>query len=37
MDTDVLSIEEWRKYSAALERTGFAGPNAWYMNHARNI
>jgi pimeloyl-ACP methyl ester carboxylesterase len=37
MDTNVLSIEAWRKYSAALERTGFAGPNAWYMNHARNI
>jgi pimeloyl-ACP methyl ester carboxylesterase len=36
-DPNVLSEEDLHKYVAALERTGFFGPNAWYMNHARNI
>jgi len=37
IDTDVVSAEELHKYAAALERTGFFGPDAWYMNHARNL
>ena len=37
MDTDVISLEELHKYTAALERTGFFGPDSWYMNHARNL
>ena len=36
-DEDVLPVEEWRKYTAALEYTGFFGANAWYMNHRRNM
>jgi pimeloyl-ACP methyl ester carboxylesterase len=37
MDTDVISPVEFHTYVAALERTGFFGPDAWYMNHARNV
>jgi pimeloyl-ACP methyl ester carboxylesterase len=37
LDTDVLSDEELHKYSAALERNGFFGPDSWYMNGARNV
>jgi pimeloyl-ACP methyl ester carboxylesterase len=37
MDADVISLEELHKYVAALERTGFFGPDSWYMNHARNL
>jgi pimeloyl-ACP methyl ester carboxylesterase len=36
LDTDVLSPEDLEQYTAALQRNGFFGPNAWYMNHARN-
>lgn len=36
LDTDVLSEEELSQYVAALERNGFFGPNAYYMNHERN-
>jgi pimeloyl-ACP methyl ester carboxylesterase len=36
LDTDVLSEEELNKYMAALERTGFFGPDSYYMNHERN-
>ena len=36
LDTDVLSEEELHKYVAALERTGFFGPDSYYMNHERN-
>jgi pimeloyl-ACP methyl ester carboxylesterase len=36
LDRDVLTEEDLDKYTAALERNGFFGPNAWYMNHARN-
>jgi pimeloyl-ACP methyl ester carboxylesterase len=36
LDTDVLSEEELNKYVVALERTGFFGPDAYYMNHERN-
>ncbi len=36
-DAAVLATEaEMRQYVAALTRNGFAGPCAWYMNHARN-
>jgi pimeloyl-ACP methyl ester carboxylesterase len=33
----VITESEFRAYVAALERTGFFGPNSWYMNHARNV
>jgi pimeloyl-ACP methyl ester carboxylesterase len=36
IDTDVVSEEDVDKYTAALQRNGFFGPNSWYMNHARN-
>ena len=36
IDTTVLTEEDYRKYVAALSRTGFFGPNSWYMNHERN-
>jgi len=36
LDTDVLSERDLEVYAAALQRNGFFGPNAWYMNHARN-
>jgi len=37
MDSDVISSVEFHTYVAALERTGFFGPNAWYMNPTRNV
>jgi pimeloyl-ACP methyl ester carboxylesterase len=36
LDTDVMTEPEFHTYVAALERTGFFGPNSWYMNHERN-
>lgn len=36
IDLDVITEEDLEKYTAALQRNGFFGPNAWYMNHARN-
>jgi len=36
LDTDVLSEHDLDQYAAALQRNGFFGPNAWYMNHRRN-
>ncbi len=36
-DADVLTEADLAAYVAALTRTGFAGPDAWYMNHTRNI
>jgi pimeloyl-ACP methyl ester carboxylesterase len=36
LDTDVLSEAELEHFAAALQRNGFFGPNAWYMNHRRN-
>lgn len=36
LDTDVLSEQDLEHYTAALTRSGFFGPNSWYMNHARN-
>jgi pimeloyl-ACP methyl ester carboxylesterase len=37
LDTRVLTEADLSTYVAALTRNGFAGPDAWYMNHARNI
>jgi pimeloyl-ACP methyl ester carboxylesterase len=37
LDTDVISESEFRAYVSALERTGFFGPNSWYMNYERNL
>jgi pimeloyl-ACP methyl ester carboxylesterase len=37
MDTDVLTPEDFHKYVAALESTGFFGPDSWYMNSGRNL
>ena len=37
IDEDVLSEDEAREYAEALVRTGFFGPNSWYMNHERNL
>jgi pimeloyl-ACP methyl ester carboxylesterase len=36
-DADVLSEADHAAYTAALMRTGFFGPDSWYMNHARNV
>ena len=36
MDTDVLTEADMSTYVAALTRTGFFGPDSWYMNHAAN-
>ena len=36
LDTDVISEQELSQYATALRRNGFFGPNAWYMNDARN-
>ena len=35
-DHDVVSDEDLEAYAEALGRNGFAGPNAWYMNHEVN-
>lgn len=35
-DPAVLTEEDLHAYASALARNGFAGPGAWYMNHARN-
>jgi pimeloyl-ACP methyl ester carboxylesterase len=37
MDADVLTEADLQTYAAALERTGFFGPDSWYMNAARNV
>ena len=36
-DPDVISEEDLSIYTAALARTGFFGPDSWYMNGAANI
>jgi soluble epoxide hydrolase / lipid-phosphate phosphatase len=36
MDSDVVSEADLRTYAEALERNGFFGPDAYYMNHAAN-
>ncbi|HYX01318.1 MAG TPA: alpha/beta hydrolase, partial [Reyranella sp.] len=35
-DGDVITEQDLAAYTAALERHGFFGPNAWYMNHKVN-
>jgi pimeloyl-ACP methyl ester carboxylesterase len=37
MDADVLTEEDLHRYAAALTSNGFFGPDAWYMNHERNL
>jgi pimeloyl-ACP methyl ester carboxylesterase len=36
-DASVLTLEDEHRYTAALERTGFFGPDSWYMNGEANI
>jgi pimeloyl-ACP methyl ester carboxylesterase len=36
-DESVLTEQDWRAYSAALQKNGFFGPDSWYMNPAANI
>jgi pimeloyl-ACP methyl ester carboxylesterase len=36
-DADVLTEADLAAYTAALQRTGFFGPDSWYMNADRNI
>ena len=36
-DAGVLTEQDMHSYVAALQRNGFFGPDAWYMNHARNV
>jgi pimeloyl-ACP methyl ester carboxylesterase len=35
-DASVLSEEDFHRYASALERSGFFGPDSWYMNADRN-
>jgi pimeloyl-ACP methyl ester carboxylesterase len=35
-DPAVLTEEDEHRYTAALERTGFFGPNSWYLNATAN-
>jgi pimeloyl-ACP methyl ester carboxylesterase len=35
-DPDVVTEEDLSAYAAALARTGFFGPDSYYMNHAAN-
>ena len=36
-DESVLTLEDENRYTAALTRNGFFGPDAWYMNGPANI
>ena len=36
LDTDVLTEEDLNRYTAALARNGFFGPDSYYMNPDRN-
>ena len=36
-DAAVLSEEDEHRYVAALTRSGFRGPNSWYVNDAANL
>jgi len=36
-DPDIISEEDLSIYAASLARTGFFGPDSWYMNAAANI
>lgn len=35
-DLDVVTETDLRTYAAGLDRNGFFGPTAWYLNHAAN-
>ena len=35
-DPDVVTEADLRTYAAALDRNGFFGPDAWYLNHDAN-
>jgi pimeloyl-ACP methyl ester carboxylesterase len=35
-DDSVLTLEDEHRYTAALERNGFFGPDSWYMNGEAN-
>jgi pimeloyl-ACP methyl ester carboxylesterase len=35
-DGDVITEQDLEAYSAALQASGFFGPNSWYMNHKAN-
>jgi pimeloyl-ACP methyl ester carboxylesterase len=35
-DEDILTEQDFRAYAASLARTGFFGPDSWYMNHPAN-
>jgi pimeloyl-ACP methyl ester carboxylesterase len=35
-DADVITEQDLEAYAAALTRSGFFGPNSWYMNHKAN-
>jgi pimeloyl-ACP methyl ester carboxylesterase len=37
IDASVLTEQDLHKYTAALQRNGFFGPDSWYMNHERNL
>ncbi|HZZ37320.1 MAG TPA: alpha/beta hydrolase [Caulobacteraceae bacterium] len=37
IDASVLTEEDFHKYSEALQRNGFFGPDSWYVNGPRNI
>jgi pimeloyl-ACP methyl ester carboxylesterase len=36
LDADVVTEEDLRVYAAALQRTGFFGPDSWYLNIEAN-
>jgi pimeloyl-ACP methyl ester carboxylesterase len=36
LDEAVLTPADHSRYVAALSRSGFAGPDSWYLNHAAN-
>ncbi|MFI4974911.1 MAG: alpha/beta fold hydrolase [Caulobacterales bacterium] len=36
-DATVLTEEDENRYTAALERNGFSGPDSWYMNGDANV
>lgn len=36
IENNVLTEETYTELVAAMEKTGFRGADAWYMNHARN-
>ena len=37
IDRDLLTDEDLHQYASALQRNGFFGPDAWYMNGSANM